>query len=366
MSGTRGHRESWSLSQVSQVNRRSRCKNTFTPVGHFTLGSSSNRPVHRRMKPVGSSCSNISTFHWLDLRSRKQIIQFQFCFFFRFVFFVSGGSGWNCNVNREAWNFGLRPPSCLSIPSSHRFFQVWAKGPFQKTGSKQTVDTNPKSESSLFIVQESGISRKSFKLQSLSRAWKLSIGWLMSSETWPQCRFSSQSDKAEITVSSRRGLILLAPSAFRRRRQQQQATPWLYAASEWLEKKQRGCFLLCCSKTFAKDLGRVFSVPQKLQGEKQITVRSFPGKIKVQSTGNQNFSFVLTSVFLLLFSSPFLSPRPQDKRSLVPFRGGRPARGGGGAREARSSSDVYEIIGAGRDVFAAITICSLASALREA
>lgn len=55
-------------------------------VGHFTLGSSSNRPVHRRMKPVGSSCSNISTFHWLDLRSRKQIIQFQFCFFFRFFF----------------------------------------------------------------------------------------------------------------------------------------------------------------------------------------------------------------------------------------------------------------------------------------
>lgn len=110
-------------------------------VGHFTLGSSSNRPVHKRTKPVGSSWSNISTFHWLDLRSRKQIIQFQFCLFFCF-FFVSGGSGWNCNVNKEAWNFGLRPPSCLSIPSSHRFFQVWAKGPFQKLGvSRQSTPT---------------------------------------------------------------------------------------------------------------------------------------------------------------------------------------------------------------------------------
>lgn len=126
-------------------------------VGHFTLGSSSNRPVHRRMKPVGSSWSNISTFHWLDLRSRKQIIQFQFCLFFCFCFFVSGGSGWNCNVNKEAWNFGLRPPSCLSIPSSHRFFQVWAKGPFQKLGvSRQSTPTqrvNP--VFSLFRNQES-------------------------------------------------------------------------------------------------------------------------------------------------------------------------------------------------------------------
>lgn len=87
----------------------------------------------------------------------------------------------------------------------------------------------------------------------------------------------------------------------------------------------------------------------------------------MQSAGNQNFSFVLTSVFLLLFSSPFLSPRPQDKRSLVLFVvGGRRRGAGGGPREARSSLDVYEIIGAGRDVFAAIIICSLASALREA
>lgn len=83
-------------------------------------------------------------------------------------------------------------------------------------------------------------------------------------------------------------------------------------------KKQRGCFFLCCSKTFAKDLSG-FSVSRRNCWGKTNYSAFFAAKIKVQSTGNQNFSFVLTSVFLLLFSSPFLSPRPQDKRSLVLF-----------------------------------------------
>lgn len=142
------------------------------------------------------------------------------------------------------------------------FLSSVSKGTLSKTGSKQTVDTNPKSESSLFIVQESGISRKSFRLQSLSRAWKLSIGWLISSETWPRCRFSSQSDKVEITISSRRGLILLAPSAFRRRRQQQQTTLWLYAASEWLEKNSVAASFFAAAKHLLK-ISAGFSVSRR-------------------------------------------------------------------------------------------------------
>lgn len=240
------------------------------------------------------------------------------------------------------------------------FLSSVSKGTLSKTGSKQTVDTNPKSESSLFIVQESGISRKSFRLQSLSRAWKLSVRWLMSSETWPQCRFSSQSDMVEITISSRRGLILLAPSAFRR--QQQQATLWLYAASEWLEKNSVAASFFAAAKHLLK-ISAGFQCPAEIAEEKQITVRSLQPKSKCSPQVIRIFHLCWHPFSSFYFPPHFFLHAPKIKGvwSFSWWEAGER-----GPREARSSLDVYEIIGAGRDVFAAIIICSLASALREA
>lgn len=87
------------------------------------------------------------------------------------------------------------------------------------------------------------------------------------------------------------------------------------------------------ASSFAEGL-RGFSASRRKCGGETNYSAFFAAKIKVQSAGNQNFSFVLTFVLLLLFSSPFRSPTsPQDKKKFSPFRRGRLARRRGrGAR----------------------------------
>lgn len=137
----------------------------------------------------------------------------------------------------------------------------------------------------------------------------------------------------EITISSRRGLILLAPSAFRRR-QQQQATLWLYAASEWLEKKtkQRGCFFLCCSKTFAKDLGGVFSVPQKLQGKNKLQCVLFQAKSKCSPQVIRIFHLCWHPFSSFYFPPHFFLHAPKIK-GVWSFSWWEAGEGGGGGPE---------------------------------